>query len=229
MNIFERGISLIAPHQCLSCGVEGKMLCNFCIEQFYEPIEPRCAGCRKLSTNFTTCQSCARWLKAKRVYVANYYEGIAEALVKSLKFDMKRSASVTMAEIMQTGMSGYINLYDSTNTLLCPIPTATDRIRQRSFDHAWLLTHELARFCRLKPQRLLSRQTNTRQVGSSRHERIKQMEHEFSIENPAKVRGKTVLLVDDVFTTGSTIAAAVQALKHAGAKEVVALIFAQKQ
>ncbi len=228
MNIIEHGISLIAPHVCISCGVDGGMLCSACIDQFYEPLEPRCAGCRKLSSNFSTCQSCARWLKAKRVYVANRYEGIAEVLVHSFKFDMKRSASIPMAQIMQTTLADYFNQNDQSNTLLCSIPTAPERIRQRSFDHAWLLARELGRHCGLRPRRLLKRRTNARQVGSTRHERIRQMEHEFNVEDADKVVGKTILLVDDVLTTGSTIAAASKALKKAGAKEVIASIFAQK-
>ena len=118
--------------------------------------------------------------------------------------------------------------------ILCPIPTASSRRRGRGFDHAKLLMHtywrKLPAYLQLsgRPQQLLTRQSNTRQLGASRPQRIEQMQDEFALKPRADVDGKTVLLIDDVVTTGATLASAAKTLKNAGAKRVYALVYAQK-
>ena len=73
---------------------------------------------------------------------------------------------------------------------------------------------------------LLARTGGQRQLGQHRDVRVKQMEGAFRILNPDAVRGKHVLLVDDVLTTGATCEAAARALRQAGAKQVGATVFA---
>ena len=118
--------------------------------------------------------------------------------------------------------------YLPQGTIICPIPTAPTRVRQRGFDQAVLIAQHLARQRDLACRFLLRRQTNTRQLGQLRKKRFSQMQQAFYIPRSADIMGKTVLLVDDVFTTGATIAATTTMLRNAGASEVYAAVFAQK-
>ncbi len=81
---------------------------------------------------------------------------------------------------------------------------------------------------RLECVDLLGRRTNVRQVGSARAQRIQQMEREFYADPRHSVRGQTVLLIDDVMTTGASLSAAARVLRSNGAKRVYALVYAQK-
>jgi ComF family protein len=112
--------------------------------------------------------------------------------------------------------------------LLCPIPTSPERIRKRGFDHCQLISKLLQADLGLNSARLLERSTNARQVGSTRAERFKQMELEFKLVRDQVLKDKKIMLVDDVMTSGATLASAARILKKAGAKEVSAIVFARK-
>lgn len=224
MNItLDSVVGLIAPHQCLACGAEGSLLCDECLITAGDLMAPRCAGCYKLSEKSKTCKTCKKWLVVDSISVSTVYEGIYEKLLFAMKFDNKRQASVSIAKIMSEA-----GLDVAEDSILCPVPTAPARIRQRGFDHTSLIASELSKILDLKNYSLLSRNTNTRQFGATRANRLKQMENEFYLRPKSKVDGKNIVLIDDVMTTGATLSSCAKVLKKSGAKSVKALIFAQK-
>jgi len=221
--LIDKAASLIAPHVCLSCGDEGSILCDQCIALYFEPIHSHCAGCKQLSSDFRVCSSCRTWLHITNIYVATSYDGIGEQLIRAMKFSQKRQAVKPTAQMMFQVFSEV-----ESEALLCPIPTAPARIRERGFDHTELLGRELGAHLEAGVIHALRRHSNVRQLGSSRQARIKQAESEFEIKDVRLVAGKHIVLVDDVMTTGATLSAAAKVLKDAGAKSVSAIIFAQK-
>jgi len=230
MLLIDRLISIIAPHMCIVCAAEGAVLCQNCLVTAGEPPAPRCVGCKKLSDDFKTCSSCRSWIDIYAVYVATNYEGVYERLLHEYKFNLRRQAVVPLAAIMnQITLSAHLN-----HVVIVPIPTAPARIRQRGFDHGLLLAREFAKALQLKRgikvtcKPLLSRRSNNRQLGSSRAQRIRQVHNEFYAKNSNDIIGKTIILTDDVTTTGASLAAAAKTLKNAGAKRVCAVVYAQK-
>ncbi len=223
MQIVDSLVGLLAPQSCFGCRKEGYVLCKDCIMLYHEPTQSRCAGCKLLSENYKICNKCRTRLPLKSIYVAGNYEGINETLVKSLKFKFQRQAAESMSDIIAPLLTGI-----SKETIICPIPTAPSRVRQRGFDHALLISKNIAKKLSLPHQKLLSRHSNIRQLGASRKDRFDHMLNEFGIVKNKRIEGFSVLLVDDVMTTGATLAAAAKTLKHAGAKSVSAVVFAQK-
>jgi ComF family protein len=142
-----------------------------------------------------------------------------------MKFDCKRQAAEPIAQIMTELLQ---NLPTQIKYILTPLPTASSRIRQRGFDHSQLITKYLAKYLELKPQSLLGRKSNVRQLGSSRSKRFEQTEQEFYIKDNKFIKDSTILLVDDVVTTGASLSGAARVLLNAGAKQVHAIVFAQK-
>jgi ComF family protein len=214
----------------MGCGSEGDILCRTCLVTAGEPPFSRCGGCRSLTQDNKTCKSCKGWLNIYAVFVSTRYEGLYEQLVHELKFEKKRDAIKPISTIMATAIPSI-----NEKVIVCPIPTASSRVRQRGFDHAEFIAKS---FMKLLPKEtpwntwkldsLLARKTNIRQVGSSRSRRIEQMKKEFYIKTGVEVKGKTILLLDDVMTTGASLSAAARTLKEAGAKRIYALVFAQK-
>ncbi len=217
-------VGLIAPHACLGCQRLGSLLCDDCIEQYFEFVQPRCAGCRKLSENFRVCSSCRTTLPLKNIFVAGNYENVSEKLISITKFEYARAGVAPMAKILAEVLARY----KTEGMLLCCIPTAPSRIRQRGFDHAKLLTHQLGRILKMKEEHFLRRVNNSRQVGSNRADRLQQTKEAYEVTHEEKVKGKHIVLVDDVMTTGATLATTARLLKQAGAKSVSAIVFAQK-
>jgi ComF family protein len=155
--------------------------------------------------------------------VITNYEGIYEQMIRALKFDSKRQSAQPIAQMMTELLP-----LNHENMVICPLPTAPKRIRQRGFDHTKLIAKHISENSNMRIGYYLGRKSNVRQLGSTRSQRLQQMEHEFFIKPKADIAGKSILLVDDVVTTGASLSAAAKTLKKAGAKRVTAIVFAQK-
>jgi phosphoribosylpyrophosphate synthetase len=94
-------------------------------------------------------------------------------------------------------------------------------------DHAEYISRKLAHNSNLNFQKILGRHGNARQVGATREVRLKQLQGAFYVKN-SNINDKHILLVDDIVTTGGTLEAAAKVLRQAGAKQVDAVVFAQK-
>ena len=176
-----------------------------------------------MTTDFAVCRLCMRRSPLKHVWVSTEYNGLAKAVVQNYKFRSARGAGKVMARIMGQTLS-----YLSRDTVIVPVPSATGRQRQRGFDHTLLLAKNLGAESGLLVSAVLGRLGQSRQVGASRQKRKTQLEGSFIINKPYMVRGKDVLLIDDIVTTGGTLEPAARALKRAGARTISAVTFAQK-
>lgn len=220
MSLLDNFLSLLAPHECLGCGVQGALICNNCMVNLPK-ITERCYRCRRLSDSNLTCPKCRKQSKLSRVKVATIYSGLAKELVWKLKFSGAQAAAKSMAIKMKQQIETNINL------IVVPVPTATIRVRQRGYDQAVLLAKELAKQTGLKYVSCLSRTNQAHQVGAGRTQRIKQLSDAFRVTKPNQIPAAHILLIDDVITTGATLESAALILKKAGAKRIDALVFAQ--
>lgn len=222
MFILEKIIATVAPHLCIVCGVEGTVLCAWCLPGFAPPVPERCYRCKAQTKDSKTCQKCRRTSKLGHVWVTTTYEDRAKQLVHDYKFARKQAASEPIARMMAVPLP-----YLSRDTIITHLPTASSRVRRRGYDHAALLARALAAQLDLPYVPLLCRVTQTRQVGASRKERLQQLQTAFESAGPLyKAR---VLVVDDIVTTGGTLEAAAGCLRKSGARHVSAVVFAQKQ
>lgn len=223
MFILERLVDLISPLECLDCGSEGSILCKWCLPNVIEAIPSRCYKCCAQTNDCLTCKKCRAKTPLKQVWVVAQHSGTAKKLVQELKFGYKRQ----VAEVIATCLSDHMP-YLTPDIVVTHVPTASNRVRQRGFDHAQLIAKQLAQHRELTYQPLLCRFGKTRQVGAKRDIRLKQLQNAFDVANPGKVAKKTVVLVDDVITTGATLETAARLLKRAGAKQVYGAVFSQK-
>lgn len=212
-------LNTIAPDDCLSCGVEGSILCEWCRLEM-EPIPSRCFRCHAQTDDFETCASCKKQTNLKRVMIVQEYKGLAKDLVRSLKYDCKRQASKPIAAAIYDSLPYLPSVDFVTN-----VPTAPERRRQRGFDHTAHIAKEVARLQGGTFREVLTRLNNTHQVGSKRKDRISQAEGSYDLK-PYDISGKEILLIDDVITTGATLEASTRLLKKAGAKRVHIAVFA---
>lgn len=158
------------------------------------------------------------------MWVRTGYSGVAKRLVYDLKFARKQAAAVSLARLMTECLPFF-----STDITVTHVPTASKRIRQRGYDHAQLLARALANEKQLPYTPLLRRVGKTRQLGATREDRLNQLNDAFGISSRVRIRGSSILLVDDIVTTGGTLEAAARCLRRAGAKRVDAVVFAQKE
>jgi len=229
MSVLESVIGWLAPPTCLSCGKEGSAICGLCSEQRIVPFGARCWRCNRLSQGSRTCDSCRRAGSPGKVWIVTNYEGAARSLISLYKFSQQRAAVEPAARLMaDTFLESTGPVSAAIDYLVVPVPTATARVRERGFDHTDLLAKRIAMILRLREIKALRRLGQTRQLGSKRQDRLTQLNGNFAVKNPLAVRGRNILLIDDVVTTGGTIIAASAALRAAGAKSIDALLFAKR-
>lgn len=224
MPLLERLIAPFTPFDCLVCGKEGSLLCNFCAHDVLVPLPSRCYHCQRLMDDSKVCPACRRHTPLKQVWIATNYEGTAQMLVKRYKFDRARSAVEILAESMDNSLPLL-----PRDTLVVPVPTATTRIRLRGYDHAALLARSISKRRGLHWERLVTRLSQSRQVGATRKQRQEQLKNAFLVTKPELIKDQNILIIDDVTTTGATLEAMAKVLKQAGAKTINALVFAQRQ
>jgi ComF family protein len=113
---------------------------------------------------------------------------------------------------------------------IVPIPLHRSRERERGFNQAELIARVLAKSFRMPIERKLmtrTKQTRRHRAGMDNMDRARSVERAFAVPDPKRVTSATILLVDDIFTTGSTLGEAAKSLLEAGAKEVKALTIAR--
>jgi predicted amidophosphoribosyltransferase len=206
MGVLQIAASLLAPPLCAACG----------------------RGCR---ADAVLCTRCSRTLGAAtpvlaagpegidRAWSSALHDGVARSLVGALKFRRLLPVAEVMADRIHFLTPGHL-----LSGTVVAVPPAPPRLRRRGFDPAGELAGALATRLGSEPVACLARRGAGHQVGRRRAERIG---HPPRIEAIAEAP-RSVLLVDDVLTTGATLTACAMALRGAGAKRVVALTFTRR-
>lgn len=209
---------LIAPPLCVGCKREGIELCRDCVRKI-EPQLPRCTYCKKHNEKLV-CRGCIFKSGVDEIIVVGLYNGILRATTGGIKFNHQKYLVKPAAKVL----AERICLGDRSLDAIIPVPSSPTRIRQRGFDHTKELAKELSKITGINVKQALYRRKNQRQVGQNREIRLSQAKNQY--DSIGKVDGN-ILLVDDVITTGATIAASATLLKKSGAKKVFVAALAQ--
>lgn len=213
----------IAPSQCVECGHLGRWLCFNCEGKILFLKQQNCYRCRKLSEYGRTCETCRRYSSLYSVVVATYFGiGPIRSLIHGLKYNSLADLSQILGEVLVSA-ARYNELKDFT---VVPVPLHRRREKQRSFNQAELLSRYLANKFSLPFNKSLKRVRDTSsQTKLTREQRLMNIQNAFMVNR--SVVGDSILLVDDVITTGATLEECARMLKEAGAKKVVALVVAR--
>ena len=221
-------LDLIYPPCCLVCNVDSDdYLCAKCLESIEIITQPVCRRCG-LPTEDYTCLECKErdWFFAMARSAAAYDGALRDAL-HIFKYTPQPALADPLAQLMvrclrDTRMMGRFDL-------VVPIPIHSSRMLERGFNQA----EELARrFCGCinapMNAKVLYKQKKTKhQANLPREQRLINLNGTFVVRNADTIKGKRILLVDDVMTTGSTLNEASRVLISAGAREVFAYTLAR--
>lgn len=219
-------LDLLFPPRCVQCGRLDYLVCPPCLALIEWVKPPYCLRCgRALSgpaRNVERCETCAtRPMHLDAVRAAMEFSGVVRQAVHAFKYEGQRQLAGVLGEWMAQAWPGTGLAAD----YIVPVPLHPRRLRERGYNQATLLADELSEKVNLPvfPEILMrSRMTKT-QIELSAPEREKNVAGAFAFVGPdSAVAGRTVLLVDDVRTTGATLNACAGALKQAGAARVLA-------
>jgi ComF family protein len=217
-------IELVLPARCSVCGREGDFICSTCKSDLPELHRPFCRLCASPGSA-TPCSACQEWPPAYDRILAPYLMDIG---VRRIVFDLKYHGIRALAPDMGRLMAAHIHSELLAVDIIVPVPLHRRRERERGYNQAELLAREIGARTGMPVEDALRRTKDAPpQVSMSGvEERRNNIEGAFECE--ANVRGRRVLLVDDVVTTGSTMAACTVPLKAAGAAGVWGVAFARQ-
>ena len=175
----------------------------------------------------TECKNCAEESFAFDLTDSLFrYAGAIRELIHKLKYD----GYVSPAGYLALPLAEYMQSHDEIKDydLVCPVPLHRVRKRERGYNQSELIAYAAAQLADLPYSQPLKRRYYTRsQTMLSREKRKKNLHNAFVMVDQKAVQGKKVILVDDVFTTGSTLNEAAKELKAAGAGKVAAITVAR--
>lgn len=219
-------LDLFFPKNCLGCGGEGKYICQECIKKV--PLaQAICPFCKHPSIDGATHVNCQRKFGLDGLTSIWEYEGVMRKAILALKY---KYATEIGKEVSEYVISSLARLVIPSVHNLVPIPIYWHKQNTRGFNQSIVLSGNIAENLRLKfiPDLLIKKVSTISQASLSGEERRKNLKGAFVLNSKYVLSTvHSVLIFDDVFTTGSTLFEATKVLKRGGIKKVWGLTIAR--
>lgn len=216
-KVFKILLDVIWPQFCLGCGQEGTLCCAKCLESLkILPLNPLPWP----GTNKFYFQAC---------YVCLSYENVLiKKLIKTFKYKFLENISDLLADILYQQAK---NIGLPNNTVICNVPLHKKRKLERGFDQTELLAKKLSQRLNFPYLPLLKRIKNTKtQTELDKKDRERNVAAAFALNQTVGPRADcqmTILLIDDLTTTGATMNQAARALRENGWSQIIGLVIAK--
>ncbi len=238
MIMVNRLLDFLLPSTCSFCrspvgDSEAPFFCSACWNDFYEFAGPVCPSCgRPFDSSETLLHSpehrCSDCRKSPPLFdqalSAGQFEGPLREAIHQFKYRPCRSLGKPLGD----WMAKQARLLAAVDMVM-PVPLHIRRLRQRGFNQALLLAHRVSVSYKapLSYDNLVRVRPTIPQVELRGNDRIKNVQGAFALRRPGKVKGKRIILIDDVFTTGATMNECAAVLKNADASQVTAFTLAR--
>ncbi len=213
MRFLNTILDIVFPVNCALCRNRGKILCDHCLSMF-----PKAA------------RECDEWIYP----MFDYRDKGVKAVIWQLKYSGKRSLAKVLGEILGGAIALELSelyvLENFRDPILIPIPLSRVRLRERGYNQALLMAQEIVKgesgmVC-VSDALYKTKDTGHQARISDRNLRLKNIVGSFCIKRAEQIRGRNIILIDDVVTTGATLSEAKKVLKAAGASKIIAFTIA---
>lgn len=226
-------LDVVFPKRCVGCGRIGTYVCDRCRDTI-RPVaanEAMCPMCERPAIDGVTHPRCRTRYSLDGLTSFFHYDGIIRKAVKAVKYRFVSDLSAEFVSLIPRFGFDEVPLPRNTNRSLIPIPLHASRLRERGFNQAEILGRLVAKELHVPTYTDILRRTKLTvpQVAMrDREERLGNMKDVFAVDsNTAVIRNVSVILFDDVFTTGATMRSAGNVLKRSGAQWVWAVTMAR--
>ena len=194
---------------------------------------PQCGICGKIGEGYI-CKKCYKEIK-KYLYTENNgdifyllrYEDVIRTKIIDYKFNDKSYLYNMFCEIFVKNKNAceFLKKYD----IIIPVPIHKNRKRKRGYNQSELIAKKLAKYFKIPiyTDVLIKTKNNLMQSSLNKKGRIKNIQNAYKIQNMEKIKQKSILILDDIYTTGFTAKECKKTLQSAGAKQVGIIIIAK--
>ena len=220
-KVFGNVLNWVYPPSCVHCGKAGSLICDDCFSKLPAVGKHYCSRCGKPLMPKHFCRHCGNSEFSFTACRAPYlYDGPVSAMIKGLKYN----GTLGLVPILSKLLADFWEENNWAVDIVVPVPLSEKRKAQRGFNQSEVIAGDFSKKTGLScDPRILMKQRNTlQQVGLTAEERRENLSGAFAAE-PTLVKGKRILLMDDVMTTGSTFSECSSVLLNAGAKAVYCL------
>jgi ComF family protein len=219
-EVFSPVLEIIFPTHCGGCGSQGDILCHACRRSFLPvDIASACPKCGRWIGKAIVCGRCTGEKRGvEQAYFGFHFRGPLREAVHSFKFQGRKDVGRALVALLREEVKPITLAVD----IILPLPLTEKRLAERGFNQSYIIAEELSLITG-KPvnHRVLVKARETEdQITLSRVDRKKNMKGAFAVRGGEAVKGKTVLLVDDLYTTGSTVGEACRTLLRSGVDKV---------
>lgn len=216
MSVFDSILDLVFPRKCIFCGkvIKRNDICNECREKL-----PYTKG-DEITQKLPYVSACVSPL---------FYENEVREAFLRYKFSNEQAYAAKFGRFMADCVKNNLD-YEGIDVISC-VPLSKKRFRKRGYNQSRLLAKEISERLGIPEEELLRKiKDNPAQSKTkSSKERLINVAGVYSMQKGADVERKTVLLVDDIVTTGATIAECARILRRAGAERVFAVTYARRR
>lgn len=231
---FKLLIDIILPPRCLLCGKvihSDDTLCSDCFANINFISKPYCKHCGLPLIDNTQGELCCISCLSKKSILrlcrsAVKYDDFSKKIILDFKFsDRLENKKLLSRWLFIAGE----DIFKQGIDIIIPVPLHSARLFKRKYNQSAVLADGLSELCHIPANySLLKKIKHTApQIQCSGKQRLKNVKDAFQVISPEQIRGKRIVLIDDVYTTGATLTECAKALKKAGAKSVDALTVAR--
>jgi len=227
-------LDFIFPKKCVNCGKFGQYFCLKCFSKIEYVENPVCPVCQRQAVGGKIHPKCQTKYTLDGLVVACRYRDPVKIAIQKIKYKWVYDIEKVLVDLLSTQIYKFSI---PQKVILVPVPLHKKRKNWRGFNQAEILAKDLSNKFKVQYSEILvrSRETKT-QVGLNRDERKENVKGAFELRQTnlvqgkpfdfaqgkiiTEVSGKNIILVDDVYTSGATMAECAKVLKKSGAKSV---------
>ena len=227
LNAVKHALEILYPLRCCGCGAHGFVLCRECVESL------------RAVDQASTCPVCGRWI-GKRImcgdcilekrgfhegYYGFYFEDRLRDALHAFKFQNRKDMGKYLINLIKERI---IPLSEKCDVII-PIPVTEKRLRERGFNQSFIISEEISRITGrpVYPSVLRKAKETKDQYSLSKEERRKNIKGAFMVQEGTSIKEKSILLVDDLFTTGYTAQEASRVLLKEKPRQVTVFALAR--
>lgn len=229
MKYIEKALELIFLPSCGLCSKLGEgYLCKKCGKSLekYKILKIEKNSLEVEKSNNDSNSNSKNKIHIKKLFLYEYKDIIRQKIIQ-YKFNDKPYLYKMFCELILKDKKTceFINSYD----IIIPVPVHKKKKIKRGYNQCELITRELSKRLKINTYNniLIKKNNNKTQSTLNKHERIENVKNAYKVINIDKIRDKSVLIFDDIYTTGSTINECIRVLKIAGIDKIGVLIFAK--